>query len=467
MMYPTMYNVVWDTPGEDHHASMPLGNGEIGLNAWVEPDGDLVFYIARTDSWGDNARLLKIGRIRISLEPNRYNADMPFKHTLDLAHGTMRVAFGEGEAATHLALWVDANHPVVNVTVESTTDVTVMAQIELWRIVPETLLGLEESDVYLDRSKPGHQHAPTIVEPDTIISQLPDQIGWYHFNQKSVGPALTAQLQGLTGFQREDPLLHRIFGGIIFTEHGQKRDDTRLQSPASQTHHIGVVIVTQHPSAPQAWMDAVTETIKVYQQTALDAHYEAHQAWWRAFWQRSWINISGDADGDTISQRYALQRYINACAGRGAFPIKFNGSLFTVPYEGAPGNADYRRWGGGYWWQNTRLPYISMCASGDFDLLQPLFKMYAEDLLPLFRYRTQHYFGHAGIYVPECVYFWGDVFSATYGWTPFEEREDKLQEGGHHKWEWVSGLELGYFMLDYYDHTLDTPFLQESATFHI
>jgi len=57
--------------------------------------------------------------------------------------------------------------------------------------------------------------------------------------------------------------------------------------------------------------------------------------------------------------------------------------------------------------------------------------------------------------------FWGSVFTATYGWTPYEQREDKLQESGWHKWEWVAGPELVFMMLDYYDHTLDQSFLKE------
>ena len=56
------YNVVWNTPGKDHNDSMPLGNGDIGLNAWVDKNGDLLFYISKTDSWDDNGRLLKVGR---------------------------------------------------------------------------------------------------------------------------------------------------------------------------------------------------------------------------------------------------------------------------------------------------------------------------------------------------------------------------------------------------------------------
>ena len=37
------YNVVWRAPSRDSQGSMPLGNGDVGLNAWVEPDGDLRF----------------------------------------------------------------------------------------------------------------------------------------------------------------------------------------------------------------------------------------------------------------------------------------------------------------------------------------------------------------------------------------------------------------------------------------
>jgi alpha-L-fucosidase 2 len=163
-----------------------------------------------------------------------------------------------------------------------------------------------------------------------------------------------------------------------------------------------------------------------------------------------------------ISRMYHLQRFVNACAGRGAYPIKFNGSLFTAP-AGEKDDPDYRRWGSGYWWQNTRLPYFSMCTSGDFDLMAPVWRMYAGEVLELSKYRTKLYCGHEGAFLPECIYFWGPIFSETYGWTPFEQRTDKLQESGYHKWEWVGGLELCWLMLDYYQHTLDREFLQNTA----
>ncbi len=77
-----------------------------------------------------------------------------------------------------------------------------------------------------------------------------------------------------------------------------------------------------------------------------------------------------------------MQRWMNACGGRGNYPIKFNGSIFTVDpkYTGKPESysPDWREWGDRYWWQNTRLPYQPLPACGDFDLMRPLFRFYRE-----------------------------------------------------------------------------------------
>src|SRR5271167_2505057 len=43
------YNVDWDAPGPSALQSMPIGNGDIGLNVWVEEGGDVLFYIGKTD----------------------------------------------------------------------------------------------------------------------------------------------------------------------------------------------------------------------------------------------------------------------------------------------------------------------------------------------------------------------------------------------------------------------------------
>lgn len=637
------YDVVWDTASADCHGSMPLGNGDIGLNAWFEETGDLRFYIGKTDAWDDNARLVKVGAVRVRIEPNPFEKGAPFRQTLRLRDATVCIEAGDAAHRAIVQVWVDACNPVVNVEIATAAPSTATASVELWRTQRRELAALECSDINVDRAAPGGKRAPTIIEPDVVLRDLAGRVGWYHRNIKSVGPAILAEAQGLAGFAQADPLLHRTFGAVMAG--GERVDDRTLRSGPAGAHRFSLVVLTRHPATPEEWLAAVdAETARI---AALPGGTRAaHEAWWCGFWERSWIRASrdpaaavaprspvpannhcirigedqhgqnrfagelgrvsiyaealGDAelralaerpagqapppraslrfsgqalsprelpdsaawdfapgltveawvkpaalpgsgariadkitpggsdgflldsypgnsvrlicgdgilrlenalpagrmthiaavvepdtrrmrilidgksaaastgaaaadDASHVSWMYHLQRFMNACAGRGAHPIKFNGSIFTVPAPGGDGDPDYRRWGPGYWWQNTRLPYIGMCASGDFDLMQPLFRMYVDELLDLCAYRTKRYLGHEGAFYPECIYFWGPIFGETYGWTPFEKREDKLQESGWHKWEWVGGLELCALLLDYYDHTRDAEFLQARA----
>ena len=465
------YNVVWESPSKDNNGSMPIGNGNIGLNVWVEESGDICFYIGKTDSWGDNGRLLKVGKIRVQSEPSIVFSGSKFKQELDLKTGSILInSIGklEGkEVEFNLQLWVDANNPVVHLSHKSSIPVKMIAGIELWRTGLDSLSSIGVSDLLEDRSIPSRLHEPVIVETDNIIANTPDYIGWYHHNIKSVGFELTNKLQGLSDYFENDPISHRTFGAIVKGKNTKKVNDKTLETAKSKEAQLDVYVLTEHPSKPETWQKNIEKLSAGIEAIPNKERKSAHEKWWADFWDRSWMDATftnstkSDEPNDAyiVSRAYNLQRFIDASAGRGNFPIKFNGSIFTVTTKEMPGGADYRRWGPGYWWQNTRLPYLSMFASGDYDLMQPLFKMYADDIYKLSKYRTKKYFDFEGVYFPECMYFWGSTFTATYGWTPYEERIDKLQESPWHKWEWVAGLELVFMMLDYYDYTEDEEFL--------
>ena len=130
----------------------------------------------------------------------------------------------------------------------------------------------------------------------------------------------------------------------------------------------------------------------------------------------------GDPAGDTLTRGYVLQRFMNACSGRGGSPIKFNGSIFTVEAkpgaspETPDGDPDWRRWGGNYWFQNTRLAYWPMLAAGDFEMLEPWFRMY-RDALPLSKARIETYYKFTNAaQFPETMYWWGLPNNGDYGW---------------------------------------------------
>ncbi|MDD8025409.1 MAG: DUF5703 domain-containing protein [Acidobacteriota bacterium] len=468
---PDAYNIVWDTPSKDALGSMPLGNGDIGLNVWVEASGDVLFYIGKTDSWDDNNRLVKVGRVRVSLRPNPFSG-AGFRQELRLRQGEIVVDGQVGGKPVQARIWVEADNPVIHVETEGAIPLAATAAIELWRTEKTTLPSIEVSDTYF--SAPPDKIQPTVVEPDTVFSNLPDGIALCHHNVKSVGPELSMRFQDLTNAPWKDPLLHRTFGAFIRAEKGSRLNDRRLASPASARHQISVYVLTEQPATPESWLASVRKIAKKTESMGIEKRRAAHLAWWEGFWGRSHIDIR-DASRDGIPPRpptagfdvsrgYALQRFINACSGRGAYPIKFNGNIFTVGRSGKPGDADYRLWGPGYWWQNSRLPYIGSCASGDFDLIQPFFKMFGGEIFEVSKYRTRRYFGHPGAYFAECVFPWGAIFMQSYGWdVPAAERADKLQTAGWHKWEWVAGPELAWMMLEYFDYTGDAAFLKTKA----
>ncbi len=116
-----------------------------------------------------------------------------------------------------------------------------------------------------------------------------------------------------------------------------------------------------------------------------------------------------------IAQVYTLQRFLMAASSRGAFPPKFNGATFNVDYGAPTGpNADFRFWGGTYWFQNTRHLHYPNLADGDFDLIKPFFDLYL-NTMELGRARTELWFGHEGTFFPETMSFWGNYANSDYG----------------------------------------------------
>jgi hypothetical protein len=82
----------WNSPGLDAAGSMPIGNGTLGANVWVEGNGDLVLLVGHTDAFSECERLLKLGRVRISCDPPMEVAK-GFSQRLDLASGSITVAW--------------------------------------------------------------------------------------------------------------------------------------------------------------------------------------------------------------------------------------------------------------------------------------------------------------------------------------------------------------------------------------
>jgi len=457
-------NVVWKTASTGSQGSMPLGNGDISLNVWVEQDGDLLFYIGKTDAWSENGRLLKLGRVRVRLSPNPFQKGLPFKQELRLYDGEIQINAGQADKAVTLHIRVDANLPVIYVEGESRSPYKVKVDLELWRTSRRELTGPESRSAYGLADGPN----PIIVEPDVVPAGQANCVVWYHRNERSIWPCvLKYQALGHMVNDSDDPLLNRTFGGAVKGTNLIKLSDTSLQSgQPSKSFRIAVYPHTEKTQTAKKWIEHLNTQISRIENNDKQQCLKAHKQWWHQFWGRSYIYITGSKDAFAVTQGYTLQRYINACGGRGAYPIKFNGSIFTVDTSGAAVkskyrnlDADFRNWGGCYWWQNTRLPYWAMLTSGDFDLMQPLFQMYL-DTLENAKERTRAYYNHEGAFYPETMYFWGTYNNRNYGWKRAGIAKG-LTTNQYIRYEWQGGIELAAMMLDYYDLTQDVKFAAE------
>ena len=127
---------------------MPLGNGDIGLNVWAEKDGDLLFYISKTDAWDEIGRLVKLGRVRVKFQPNPFLDGLPFMQALKLREGQIEIRAGKPESAIDLKVWVDANHPVIHIDGSGKQPFHAQVSLEMWRTEKRMLQGGEIESAY-------------------------------------------------------------------------------------------------------------------------------------------------------------------------------------------------------------------------------------------------------------------------------------------------------------------------------
>lgn len=469
------YNVVWNSQSSGPSGSMPIGNGDIGANVWVDSSGLLQLYISKTDAYSEIGRLLKIGKITIATTPAILNG-ATFTQTLDIEKGCIFItATNQLKQSITISIFADANNPTITIIGKASTGVSVNIKNALWRNKLDTLLGDEKRSAYGMIGAP----FPLLRERDTILDNTKTLI-WVHQNKSSIWQS-TLDIQNLSAFNTigKDPLLYQNFGAVVSSKHAVNKN-------SQKEFEINITVLKKQTANILEWKkEAVSLHKKTTAQPAAQ-RITAHQKWWERFWNKHYIIVT---PGDTllqtqketfaVTQGYQLQRYMNACAGRGGLPIKFNGSIFNVDVDAKMGrrnligyDADFRDWGANFWFQNTRLPYYSMLYSGDFEFIKPLFKMYTS-ALPLAKYRTQKYFNHEGAYFPETMTPWGTYANDNYGWNR-KNLADGVSENMYIRYLWEGSLELSTLMLDFYAFTNDhktftnehLPFIKEIIRFY-
>ena len=314
---PSPYEVVWDSPSEDCNGTMPLGNGEVALNAWIEPSGDLRFYIARTDSWDDNGRLLKVGSLRIRVGDGSTERTKTFRQALTVKDGTLTARYGEGDGQVDLRLWVDANRPVVCVEIDT-------RPADRGRGLRRTVADQPGGRCRASSAATCSTAAPrrrwssrTRCSPD-----LADRIGLVS-PQHQVGRA---------GAVREDPGHGRLPparsaaaphvrgpGGHRSRRSGSttgRSAPSRARGTCSRS-----TCTRKHPATAEQWLaETQRGSGRGPCRRRLAERRAAHERWWAEFWDRSWIHI-------TVERPAGRQRRERRCpAGQQAARAAGHGS---------------------------------------------------------------------------------------------------------------------------------------------
>ena len=483
------YNVIWNTPSKDATGVMPIGNGDIGAGVYAIENGDLYLLLAKNDAYTYQGDIFKTGRVRISVNPNPFKTGKPFRQTLDLVTGSILI---EADGL-HLKIWADANHPVYHLEIASPADVNVSVQPDLWNRIDYTAFNTIEFK--------GVQFYPsTVKEPSQDVKlERNGKILWYYpVGDRSIYPddLKYYNVQQMAS-KFPDPFRFNTFGNLL--ESPQLTLNGGALSGKGKTFDIRIYALTMQTPEPSKWIESIERLAA--RPVNLKKDWNGHCQWWSNFWDRSWIIatdnslpenkreiLNGEAsstgkrteeDGAALtSQSYNVFRFLMACQSRGNVQVKFNGGLFTQQLklknqdkknrsnavQQTDGswltNEDDRLWGRRFTFQNQRLLYWPLLASGDFDLMKPFFSYYS-DLLGMRKAITKAWFGHDGAYFRENIEPTGAEHDCGNDGFPPKTKPGEKYEGWYHDYYFTSGLETLAMMCDNANYTGDQVFLNK------
>ncbi len=469
------YNVVWESPSKDATGQMPLGSGDIAAGVYAIENDALYLLLSKNDAFTYNGDLFKTGRVRVSLSPNPFVTARPFRQTLDLETGSIRI---EADGI-RIRVWADANRPVYHVQIKSPRHVSVSAAPEFW--------------TRIDDCKHNTSRAPIDKVTQDVRLERDGSILWYYaVGDRSVF-ADDMKYYDVEHMISEfpDPYRFNTFGNLLESP-GLELEDGALRG-TGKTFDIRIHALAKQTPEASEWI----ETLERQAARPIDVSqdWQSHRRWWSAFWDRSWIiasdntlpsgqreQFSGEAptgrrmenDGGALAaQSYNVFRFLMACQSRGRIQTKFNGGLFTQPLYSTRrprhhavklgdslwlGHEDERDWGRRFTFQNQRLLYWPLLMSGDGDLMKPFFDYYW-NLLPVRKAITKAWFGHEGAYYRENIEPTGaERDCGRTGKPPKTEPGQNKGDGYYHSYYFTSGLETVAMMIEYVKYSGDEPF---------
>jgi hypothetical protein len=374
---PPPLELTLTSPAPTPVAGHPIGNGRMGTMVWTTPD-TIELQINRVDVFAVSRHTRgrrfdaddpstdyggACGRISIRVGDAPFAPGPAFTQRLSLEQARCTIS-GEGVQAE---CWVAADHDVLVVTLNDARDnpAPVEVTLQMWR-APEVRHG-EHSAVYDFRD-------------------LPEGLAVVQVFREDEYRCASAVAVGSAGGEVQTATDERARTLCLPASRGTRQ--ILIASAASWEE------ANDPAQAAQALLDLADSP------GGLQALSEGHLRWWQDFWQRTAVKISSpDGTGERAVRDRQLYLYHMASTSRGAFPPKWNGSIFLT-------DGDARGWGSQFWLWTTEMLYWPLPAADAADLTDPFFNMYQRQL-PALETAARQRWEAAGIFLPETVPFDG------------------------------------------------------------
>ncbi len=347
--YLSKHDIVFQTPNYEGYEGLTIGNGDMGGLVWCTRSG-IELQINKSDLYdrkkGERVTLRSAAHLKIDFGiPNfewLYLTD--FEARMSMFDATSSFKTQTAFSKTDIKTWVDANDNVwvidcnLNTFGEVASGAKMSVNLERWG---SRVFGGWYSGFNKDASRGLGQSKVNIKDGDIYLTE--------HF-------------EGL-----DFVVACRVLGTKSVPELISSKQGT-FQIAKSNDIHAKVIVSLVTSNESKNPLEDALKLLDKKQHETLEKAKQAHDTWWKNFWERSFVNIPDDY----IENLYYYRRYLTASSSRANFPIAFNGSLWVW-------NHDIRQWCTPHHW-NTQPQYWGLAVQNDCDLMLPYINTYFRNM---------------------------------------------------------------------------------------
>ena len=345
--YLTKHDIVFLSPTQLEAEGFPMGNGNMGGMVWNHNNG-MEIQINKNDLWSKpdpaefNTSILKhAARLKIDFGSPVFSWIHleRFEGRLSLKNGEVNYKANTAYSKTTINTWLSSSDNVWVIDCENVPNTKYMkdgitSTISLERIGSRAFSGWYGGG-FPKSVAVGIGDANTKIEGKDIILE-----------ENGIGVNFVVACRIIDADSRAEKVSSR---------------SVELKSKSNSFKVLVSVVTEKENDDPEAAAIALLDKAEA---TTVDALRKGKNAWYEAFWEKSFVKL-GD---NYLENIYYLRRYLMAASSRGEYPCSFNGGLWRW-------NRDVLNWVTPHHW-NTQQQYWGLCAQNDTDLMLPYLNTY-------------------------------------------------------------------------------------------